>query len=595
MMFLLLPALLMQIELANARPGYPSKIPNGNGFPNHVKLGHVDDKKVANNQFGKDFAAAGYKWTKTFCEKDSDGDKISNGAELGDPDCKWNEGDPNPNPAQGITDPSIANPGSHPSPSEQSDAITTEERGQRDCLNEIQYPGHFYKNVSLTKNFAIPAQETTYIFRYMNLTEFLGSTEPHYVTSGEAIIDNIGYHHHAIVHACPKGHKVEKLVGWEIERAFINEGCYTLSGFQTGQQKMCEANGQGSVIAPEYYSVLVLETHYNNPKKEEHLIDNSALQLGLVPAKNAPKDFKIGSGIAALSSLTPNATIYEQFVAKNTDKWTNGTSGLSLLGKEFNRDYYYDGTAFTVPANTDYFEHVFSYNIAEEVRHLIPEEGLEIFQSFVHGHGKLQKAWTTLTRTNHTNDKTMIACYDDYEYLEPYQFVFPQNDTKSQRIYKDTVLTQHCVYKSHDEPIYNGFATNNEMCNYFGNIYIPDNLKGMIYFKIMKQDQAGVQKELRDGMGGFFNNYLKPNQYALDKDMVCNADKEKELRSAFSIVKSQQIPTRESGVKANVTPKPTLAKTLAKTPKPPTHTPNDSTTTVLAGSLCLFSMYFSFY
>jgi hypothetical protein len=36
----------------------------------------------------QDFAAAGYTWTVELCNKDSDGDGHSNGAELGDPDCK---------------------------------------------------------------------------------------------------------------------------------------------------------------------------------------------------------------------------------------------------------------------------------------------------------------------------------------------------------------------------------------------------------------------------------------------------------------------------------------------------------------------------
>eukprot|EP00122_Pirum_gemmata_P009257 Pgem_evm1s8557 len=556
MMFLLLPALnlLMQINLVNAQPAYPSRIPN-------------------------DFADAGHKWTKTFCEQDSDGDKITNGAELGDPNCTWKQGDPNPNPAGGITDPSIANPGSQPSPTEPNETMTTEERRQRDCVYEKQYPGHFYKNATLTKDFTIPAQETTYIFRYLNLTEFMGTTEPLYLTSGKPIIDNNGHHHHVIIHICPKDHYVEKLIGWEVERATIDEGCATLMGTQTGQKQQCFPNNEGIPIDQDSFSVLVLETHYNNPTKEQGLIDNSAFELGLFPVENAPKDFKFSNGISAVSALTPNRTIFKQFEDKSLEKWKNASSGLLLIGEEFNKDYYYDGSSFKIPANTDYFEHVFSYKVPESLYEFIPEEGLEIFQSFVHGHGKLQKAWTTLTRTNHTNDKTMIACYDDYSYLEPYQFVFPQNDTKSQRIYKDTVLTQHCVYKSHDEPIFNGFATSNEMCDFFGNIYAPQNpMNAFFYFEIMKQDQTDVKKELRDGMGGFFKNYLKPNMYALDKDMVCNADKEKELQSTFSIAKAQQVKTQQVHVASQQTSTP-----------PPHHTSSESTTISLTGSLWFFS------
>eukprot|EP00871_Galdieria_phlegrea_P002024 jgi/Galph1/2822/GphlegSOOS_G1469.1 len=45
------------------------------------------------NQFGRDFLEAGMRWTRALCEKDSDGDGLSNGVELGDPCCFWTEGD----------------------------------------------------------------------------------------------------------------------------------------------------------------------------------------------------------------------------------------------------------------------------------------------------------------------------------------------------------------------------------------------------------------------------------------------------------------------------------------------------------------------
>eukprot|EP00419_Tripos_fusus_P006246 CAMPEP_0172675494 /NCGR_PEP_ID=MMETSP1074-20121228/13285_1 /TAXON_ID=2916 /ORGANISM="Ceratium fusus, Strain PA161109" /LENGTH=629 /DNA_ID=CAMNT_0013492949 /DNA_START=81 /DNA_END=1970 /DNA_ORIENTATION=- len=41
------------------------------------------------NQFGLDLKKAKHKWTKELCEKDSDGDGLSNGEELGDPCCVW--------------------------------------------------------------------------------------------------------------------------------------------------------------------------------------------------------------------------------------------------------------------------------------------------------------------------------------------------------------------------------------------------------------------------------------------------------------------------------------------------------------------------
>ena len=44
------------------------------------------------NPFGLDFARNGFRWTRTLCELDSDGDGLSNGQELGDPLCIWQPG-----------------------------------------------------------------------------------------------------------------------------------------------------------------------------------------------------------------------------------------------------------------------------------------------------------------------------------------------------------------------------------------------------------------------------------------------------------------------------------------------------------------------
>jgi hypothetical protein len=46
----------------------------------HARCGHGGPR----NQFGKDFKEAGLNWTKALCEKDSDGDGVTNGEE-----CVW--------------------------------------------------------------------------------------------------------------------------------------------------------------------------------------------------------------------------------------------------------------------------------------------------------------------------------------------------------------------------------------------------------------------------------------------------------------------------------------------------------------------------
>jgi dopamine beta-monooxygenase len=83
----------------NSWQTYQTKIPNGNKVVDDdgVLFGGVGHTRMSGggklNPFGRDFANAGYKWTKSLCEKDSDGDGKTNGQELGDPKCIWKPGE----------------------------------------------------------------------------------------------------------------------------------------------------------------------------------------------------------------------------------------------------------------------------------------------------------------------------------------------------------------------------------------------------------------------------------------------------------------------------------------------------------------------
>ena len=102
-MMLAVIVLQLLLAIATAKPEYRGKLPNptahdipGSGITCQ-RLGHEDCKtgNATVNKFGADFRAAGYVYTKEFCEKDSDEDGVPNGAELGDPCCNFvNGGEP---------------------------------------------------------------------------------------------------------------------------------------------------------------------------------------------------------------------------------------------------------------------------------------------------------------------------------------------------------------------------------------------------------------------------------------------------------------------------------------------------------------------
>jgi hypothetical protein len=80
---------------AQARAQYDLLLPNAEKFSRGkpTALGHfVNTRSV--DVFGNAFRQANRRWTVALCMADSDGDGVPNGAELGDPDCKWTQANP---------------------------------------------------------------------------------------------------------------------------------------------------------------------------------------------------------------------------------------------------------------------------------------------------------------------------------------------------------------------------------------------------------------------------------------------------------------------------------------------------------------------
>jgi MYXO-CTERM domain-containing protein len=104
---------------AAARDFRVQDIPNGAHF---MCLNcHTDDTGKSFTPFGSDakshlvvnggaVSTEHVIWDKAYCQRDSDGDGITNGQELGDPDCAWVAGDANPPGA--VTNPGVAGDGS---------------------------------------------------------------------------------------------------------------------------------------------------------------------------------------------------------------------------------------------------------------------------------------------------------------------------------------------------------------------------------------------------------------------------------------------------------------------------------------------------
>jgi hypothetical protein len=75
------------------KPAEVKKIPGGKKFS--CANCHIGTKYKASSltPFGNDYRANGMIWNADLAKKDSDGDGISNGAELCDPEGTWKKGD----------------------------------------------------------------------------------------------------------------------------------------------------------------------------------------------------------------------------------------------------------------------------------------------------------------------------------------------------------------------------------------------------------------------------------------------------------------------------------------------------------------------
>ena len=105
--------------MVDARPTFRVRIPNGNAVIRMGQawqaVGHTTSNTgslATVGVFGAAFRQAGFMWTTALCQLDSDGDGYSNGAELGDPNCSFEEGQtvtlPPPYRTTGITHPGFA-------------------------------------------------------------------------------------------------------------------------------------------------------------------------------------------------------------------------------------------------------------------------------------------------------------------------------------------------------------------------------------------------------------------------------------------------------------------------------------------------------
>jgi len=351
----MVPQLLVVVALllcsgCNARQEYAARIPNGNNVPNpfcpsgetwagvgHTRWGGTG----ARNDFGKDFAEAGLKWTTDLCHKDSDGDGLTNGEELGDPLCTWTEGSI-PAETKKISHPGIHNDWDSSRASEAGFTWTCAIQG--DCPGAEAPDAR--RAVFRFPPTQVPPQETNYWCKGFNFPDL---DRDYHAIKFEANLNNSAVLHHMILYECERPLFMDK-------PDVCNDmtGCNQFVwGWAPGVSDRCLEDHVGIRFGRTSRAAkhLVLQIHWNNPQLVADHVDSSGVTLVYTPRLRKHDEGVIMVGPMDLT-IPPNSTAHSEqghcdgSCTKNLPyplQLTGSVLHMHLAGRRIWTEQYRDG------------------------------------------------------------------------------------------------------------------------------------------------------------------------------------------------------------------------------------------------------------
>jgi len=252
------------------------------------------------NPFGVDFVAAGHQWTQALCERDSDGDGVANGVELGDPECKWVPGEM-PQFDVGIT---------HPGLDCGSGCV---DRGSRrrltaDACAGFEEPAGVQSTSIVNTPFDVPSG-TTYTLQAFEWTGVQSA-----ILRFDVVNQNPSVVHHMILYRCPS----DQSGRYATASPKLKMECTSvLNAWAVGGSDFCLPKDVAFKVSPAK-PYFVLEVHYDNPQGLS-VMDQSGFRLQHVPWGNS----FTAAGVAFVGSKLPTITIppgVEKYTAISVSK-----------------------------------------------------------------------------------------------------------------------------------------------------------------------------------------------------------------------------------------------------------------------------------
>ena len=470
-----------------ARSQYKSRIPNadnvigpdGEPWPG---VGHLKSSGGgARNPFGEDFQAAGFKWTTELCEKDSDGDGTSNGVELGDPSCVWQEGDV-PTFDTGITHPGVAfTPG--------GDCNATNSTAAPPAPPAQPVGCDAYTAPAAAKTFDLAFSSysvgpgTSYVKQVFTWPEAAGTTSD--IVRFDVINEHPDVVHHMLIYKCAQDVSAE--FASPIESA--NMACTEpIMAWAVGGKPFCTPPGIAFKLTPDDACTtdcpwILLEIHYDNPSNAEGIVDSSGMRITYAldeagaaatvqtcaDAKDAGLCTHANAEVASQASQLcaksctgagSDGTLSAQVQAAATQyasaEWTASRGGLTGAGLVLM------GAALpkvSVPARRD------AYSVVAHVPALgsamsAMGGSISVFAYINHMHQIGKKIW--LTAKDEEQEASEVECSTAYDFDLQEAVYLP----KPVEFSPTTAFELNCVYDSsaRSEVTHGGDESDDEMC-----------------------------------------------------------------------------------------------------------------------------------
>ncbi|BFZ05645.1 hypothetical protein BsWGS_08685 [Bradybaena similaris] len=422
------PVVLSLLQLVTSYRHFQDLIPNGasvidpcTGQAAWSGVGHkTREGRTDRNPFGHDFSAHGKLWSKELCLLDSDGDGLTNGQELGDPNCVWTPGQAASGPAK-----------SHPGICEPLSSAACASKNQWLDCNKVNNMEHAVcdsisdksttsRDLRLTPT-QVPPKETTY---YCQLFDLNLPSDLHMVAT-QPLLNVSDVVHHVLMFGCdPKGNFDQELRTPYPCVMVPHDECRSLIGAWTvGSNGECAHPEMGFRVGPGGYKTVAIQIHWNNPAQKPGIVDNSGLRIHL------------------------------------TSKMRKNDAGMLVVGQQFlQMETNEQGSA----------DLTFSATCPERCTKVMFNTSIYITSAVNHMH-YLGKSQTIRVYKNNSHIST-ITNQDNYNYDSPVINTY----TEPIRINPGDELRTTCVYKRTPtpNPVCWGESTSDEMC--FGFItYFP--------------------------------------------------------------------------------------------------------------------------